>query len=208
ESDLAPVARGLEKGMEMGLKRQAVESDLRVKLAEQERKKTELNRKNTYKALEDLSMYMNSKKPEEQESFKQSDNYKQISDLVKAHLPEYWDKDKKEMMLIPNKQVFDTKISEIKAGLVQKALQGPLDANEQRALNVLNRGGDRMLAAAMAATASDPALIGASQQEIQRAVKERIGAMKGARESLYTDGLGGQPNGGGAPRGPWYLENE
>ena len=153
-------------------------------------------------------MYMNSKKPEEQESFKQSDNYKQISDLVKAHLPEYWDKDKKEMMLVPNKQVFDTKISEIKAGLVQKALQGPLDANEQRALNVLNSGGDRMLAAAMAAVSKDPEYFGANQQEVQKAIMERIQSMKGARESLYTDGLGNQPNGPDAPRGPWYLENE
>ena len=125
------------------------ESNLSLKLAEHEFTKQEIGRKNTYKALEQFSMFMNDKEPQEQEMFKTSDHYKELQKLVKANLPEFVNKDTGEIVVLNTKDIFAKQLGEKVAQAKMRVAQGGGSEEDINLIKLQSNDGIYTIAGAM-----------------------------------------------------------
>lgn len=88
-------------------------------------KKAQANRSNAYKTLVDWSTFLNSKSPQEQAMLRSSEHGQAIeNDIIKTYLPEYYDKEKKQAMILSNKQIIGDNVNAMVAQAKQSVASG------------------------------------------------------------------------------------
>ena len=112
-----------------------------IELAKYEGETEEKNRKHGMKVIEDYSMYLGDKDPNEQEMFWQTDQGKQIAKLVKSTHPEYMS-DKGIPVVVPREEIYKTHLEKRKTEILMKQSQGgEITQNEVKYLEALKSAG-------------------------------------------------------------------
>ncbi len=227
ESDFSGLGDALAKGMQLGensRSNKANEAILQQKniidlekakqdkraltsaLAKQQYEEIQKNRENTMKSVEQMSLYMNDKNPQEQEMFKTTDHYKELQKLVKSYIPEQID-DKGDIIPLQNKDIYQTQLEKIKATNAQVlAGGGQLSPGQQKAQDLLDQVDPKIVAIALDNASKDVNWIGASPEEQGKMVANSLKYLQSGRASLrgagspLSQGLGGD-NAGADPLG-------
>jgi len=167
----------------------AEKSRLSSQLAKQTFDEAQTNRTNTMKAVENLSMYMNGKNKQEQEMFKTTDHYKEVSKLVKDYAPEFYDKDKKEIVTLSLSTMAEDKMKQNVARIQQKILdRQQILPEEQQYLDVIEKVGPKMIAEALEITASTNIESKDFNAEFQRNIQGLMMGRNTLTESYQTLG--------------------
>lgn len=196
ESVLAPVRRGLKAGSEAYMKGVTDAATLKTALAESTRKQTEVNRKNANKTLDDLSAYMSSKTPAEQEAFKQTDIYKNSANIIKKYLPEYYDKDTKSIMLRSTKDMYTAKLEQHRSDIADKIARGEqLSPTDLKLKDFLDKVDVRVAATAIDMASKDRMWQFWSETEKATAVQDAMKLLQKTRGNIYTNELAEEPMG-------------
>ena len=87
-------------------------------------KKNEAARTHAYKTLSDWSAVLNDKTPAEQEMLRSSEHGKQIEDVIKTNLPEYYDKEKKQIMILSPKTLIGNGVDALVNQAKQRVASG------------------------------------------------------------------------------------
>ena len=197
ESVLAPVRRGVEAGAKSYMEGVKDKATLQVALAESTRKQTEANRKNAYKLLEDMSMYVADKSPEEVKAYMQTDMYKGPKKLMKKYLDEYIDDDTGEIMFLKTKDIYSTKLERHKANIADKLARGEqLAPAELKLKDFLDKVDVRVAATAIDMASKDYRWKIATETEKAKMVQEALQLLQKTRGNIYTDNLAGEQTGG------------
>lgn len=201
ESDFSGLSDALYKGAVAGAqlqqnkiaaaKAQKEKSELSLALAKQQFDEQQKNRENTMQAITQLSMYMNDKSPQEQEMFKTTDHYKELSNLVKKYTPEFYNPDTKSIVTLQNKDIYESQLEKIKATNAQTlASGGQLTPGQQAAQDVLDNVDPKLLASALDLASQDEAFISGTPEEKQAAIKTALQAVTQGRGTLHGSPLG------------------
>lgn len=87
-------------------------------------KKNQDNRKYAYQTLKNWSMILNDKSPQEQDMLKQSDHGQEVENLIKTYLPEYYDKDTKQVQTLTDKTINKDHVDQLTAAATQRVAGG------------------------------------------------------------------------------------
>lgn len=194
--------------------RERTKATLQASLASTEFQQKKLDQDNTYKALTNLSAYMNSLKTDgEREAFVTTDHYKEVSKLVKDNLPEYYDKKSKKITLLNNKEVIETELKGHEAYLAGKIAQGlPLSTADKKLKDFLDKVDVRIASTAIDMAMKDLNWDMADEAGKSRMVQMYVRRLQETRGNIYSDDLGGPGPGTPAPTGEdvnpntWLLE--
>lgn len=161
---------------------------LTTALAKQKFDEEQKHRENVMKTIEQYSLSMNDKKPQDQEMFKSTDHYKELQKLVKSYAPEFID-DNGDIIPLQNKDIYETQLSKVKATNAQiLAGGGKLSSGQQRAQDLLDQVDPKLVAIALDNASKDPAWIGASAQEQGQMVSNNLQYLVKGRGSLRNSG--------------------
>lgn len=164
-------------------------SKMAASLARQKFDEESTNRKNAMDTMEKQSVNWAHMDAEKQALFKSSDHYKELYGFYNKYLPEFVNKDKKEIQWMDSKDVYTNKLEGIKAQNAQiLASGGKLSPGQQSAQDLMDKVEPQMLAAALDATGKDPNLVGASQEEFAAALQKNLHSITGVRDSQRSGG--------------------
>jgi len=161
---------------------------LTAELAKAKADEMDKNRSNTVKTVEQLSLYLNDKSPQEQQVFKQTDHYKQVQKIVKEYAPEFID-DNGDIIPLQNKDIYETQLSKIAATNAQ-VLQsgGQLSPGQQQAQDLLDKVEPRILASVLDAASNDPDMFDATPEERQAILKKYLDSAMQTRQMIKSSG--------------------
>ena len=157
---------------------------LDVNKADSDAKKTERNVKAANQIIDDLSLHMSGLNKMEQDIFKQSDQYKEMTKAVKSGLPNHVD-DAGEIMIRPSKDIYAAKLEQMKAHIQQKRMSGAeLTPGEQQADDAFRNIEPKLLAIALDNASKNIRWKTADEAKKAQMVQEQIRILTGARSSL------------------------
>lgn len=87
-------------------------------------KKNTQNRNYAYQTLKNWSSILNDKSPAEQEALKSSDHGKEIDNLIKTYLPEYYDKDNKKVITLSDSTLNKQNAEQLVASSLSRVTSG------------------------------------------------------------------------------------
>lgn len=176
------------------------EQELQATLAKNEFDKTQKNRDNTMKSVEQLSLYLADKTPQEKAMFKTTDQYKELSKLVKKYAPEMYNSETKEITMVPPKDIYTDQLNKIKAQNAQiLASGGQLTEGQRQAQDLLDKVEPSILGIVLEASSSDPywadpskrqQILSRNLQAITQSRQQLRGQSANPYSSAMTDPLG------------------
>lgn len=177
-------------------------NDLTLQLAEEERKKDKEAKEYTYKLLEDVSIAMSNKTPDEQEIFWTSDQGKSVGSVIKEYLPDYWSKEKGRPLTLQKSQIVSNKLDKIKLDIVTKMGTGAeLSSGEMKQLDFFKQYSPQMIGAAVQAASNNLSWSAMDSKEQADAIRQQLTLMKQLRQGMFENEEGGstptpKPEGG------------
>lgn len=164
---------------------------LQIALAKQQAEDDKTHHDNTVKALEQTSLYMSDKNPQEQAMFKTTPHYKEILNLTKKYAPEYVDDDK-QLALPEPKDIYKDALDKQKYQLQQKIQSGAkLTDGEQKLSDFLQKTDTSLMGNALHAASQDPNFKAdpnaTMKQYIASAIQAKKGVQSGNSDFLTPD---------------------